>query len=91
MQEVNVPTMDISNVYVYDVYTVQTRRLPYCGDPTWVSFDWYGLTLIPTLISNNMLGKVWDEITYPFPNINCATVEVWEWISNFKPLKFGNG
>ena len=27
-----------------------------------------------------------DEITYPFPNFNGATVEVWEWISNFIPL-----
>ena len=26
---------------------------------------------------------MWDEITYPFPNVNDATVEVWEWISNF--------
>ena len=24
-----------------------------------------------------------DEITYPFPNFNGCTVEVWEWISNF--------
>ena len=24
-----------------------------------------------------------DEITYPFPNINAATVEVWKWINNF--------
>ena len=24
-----------------------------------------------------------DEITYPFPNFNGATVEGWEWISNF--------
>ena len=29
--------------------------------------------------------KVWDEITYPFPNFNGATVEVWKWISNFIP------
>ena len=27
--------------------------------------------------------KVSDEITYPFPNINGETVEVWEGISNF--------
>ena len=27
--------------------------------------------------------KVWDEITYPFPNFNGAAVDVWEWISNF--------
>ena len=24
-----------------------------------------------------------DEITYPFPNCNGSTVEVWEWIINF--------
>ena len=29
-----------------------------------------------------MLGKVWDEITYPFLNFNGCTVEVKEWISN---------
>ena len=29
--------------------------------------------------------KVWGENTYPFPNFNGATVEVWEWISNFIP------
>ena len=29
-----------------------------------------------------MPNKVWDEITYPFPNFN-GTVEVWEWVSNF--------
>ena len=28
-----------------------------------------------------MPNKVWDEITYPFPNISGAAVEVWEWIS----------
>ena len=26
---------------------------------------------------------MYDEITYPFPNFNGATVEVLEWISNF--------
>ena len=34
------------------------------------------LTLIPAWISNYMLSKVWDEITYPFLKINGATVEV---------------
>ena len=33
----------------------------------------------------HMPSKVWDEITYPFPNFNVATVEVWEWINNFIP------
>ena len=26
---------------------------------------------------------MWDEITYPFPNFNGATVEVCEWMTNF--------
>ena len=33
-----------------------------------------------------MSSKVWDEITYPFPNFNGAAVEVWEWKSNFMSL-----
>ena len=32
-----------------------------------------------------MLNNMWDEITYPFPNISGWTVEVWEWISNLIP------
>ena len=28
---------------------------------------------------------MWNEITYPFPNFNGATVYVWEWISNVLP------
>ena len=46
-------------------------------------FQEHGLTLIPTRISNDTHIKVGDEITYPFPNVNGGTVEVWEWISNF--------
>ena len=45
----------------------------------------HGLTLIPVWISNYIHHKVWDEITYPFPNFNGAAVEVWEWLSNFIP------
>ena len=38
--------------------------------------------------SNNPLHyfidyKVWDEITYPSPNFNGCTVDVWKWIINF--------
>ena len=33
-----------------------------------------------------MPRKVWDEITYPFPNVNGSTVEFYEWISNFPAL-----
>ena len=31
---------------------------------------------------HGLLSKVWDEITYLFPNFNGATVEVWEEINN---------
>ena len=36
----------------------------------------HGLTLIPSWIGNHMPSKVWDEITYPF--------------SNLESLNFGN-
>ena len=45
---------------------------------------WFNFTNL-AWVSNHMPGKVWDEITYPFPNFNGATVEVWEWISSFIP------
>ena len=48
----------------------------------------YGF-LILAWICNHMPCKVWDEITYPFPNFNSCTVEVWEWISNFISLYNG--
>ena len=49
----------------------------------WHQWHFYkhGLTLIPAWISNHMTSKVWDE----FPNVNSATVQVWEWISHFTP------
>ena len=43
---------------------------------TWMNFN-------PAWMNNHMLSKVWDEITYPFPNFNGCTVVVWEWIRNF--------
>ena len=42
----------------------------------------HSLTLITAWISNHMLNKVWDEITYPSSNCNSCTFEVWEWICN---------
>ena len=36
---------------------------------------------MPARISYYVHYKMWGEITYPFPNVNCATVEVWEWIA----------
>ena len=46
-------------------------------------FYWHGLNLIQTWIINHMSGKVLDEITYPFPNFDGETIEVWEWICSF--------
>ena len=39
-------------------------------------FYWYCLTVIPRRVTNYMPSKVWDEMTYPFPNFN--TIEFWE-------------
>ena len=50
---------------------------------SWGPFYWHGL--ISAWISNHMPSEVWDEITYPFPNLNGCTFEVWKWISNFIP------
>ena len=40
--------------------------------------------------SNHMSSKVLNEISYPIPNFNGYSVEVWELISNFIP-HFCNG
>ena len=47
----------------------------------------HGLTLIPAWISIHMPGKVWNEISYTFPNFNSCPVEVWEWIRE-REIKF---
>ena len=52
---------------------------------TWGPLDKYGSTLILAWIINHMPNKVWYEITFPFQNFNGATVDIWEWISNFIP------
>ena len=43
------------------------------------------LTLILAWISNHMPGEMWEEITLAFPNLNGATIEVWERLSYFIP------
>ena len=52
---------------------------------SWGAIYQHGLILITAWISNYIHYKVWDEIIYPFPNFNGATVEVWEWINDFIP------
>ena len=41
------------------------------------------IILILAWINNLIYYKLWDEITYPFPNFNGETVGVWKWINNF--------
>ena len=43
----------------------------------WIPFYQHGY-LIPAWISHYIHYKVWDEITYPFPNFSGAAIEVWE-------------
>ena len=43
----------------------------------------------PAWINHYICYKVGDEITYPTPNFNGATTEVWEWTSNFIPYFTG--
>ena len=43
------------------------------------------LIILQAWISNYIHYEIYDEIAYLFPNFNAATVEVWEWISNFIP------
>ena len=56
----------------------------------WGPFHQRGLTLIPAWITDHIHYKVWDEIAYPFPNFNGATVEVCKWISYFIPHFIGH-
>ena len=44
------------------------------------------LTSIPAWMSKGIHYKGWDYITYPFPNFNGTTVEIWEWISNISHI-----
>ena len=46
---------------------------------------WFNLNLAWT--NNHILCKMWEEITYLYPNFN----SVWEWISNFIQHFIGHG
>ena len=46
---------------------------------------WHGLILIPAWVSDYIHYKVRVEVTYSFPNLNGAIVEVWEYMNYFIP------
>ena len=57
-------------------------------DPFYLHVDFlYELALIPLALINHLIpNKVWDEITYLFPNFKGSTVDV---SSTAAPLNFG--
>ena len=61
---------------IFYVIIITSRR----PGATFTKMD-YRLT--PAWISDEMPSKVWDAITYPLPNLNSCTFEVWEGIENF--------
>ena len=68
--------LDLISTTVADVQPKQGAKVSTALVLTWGPFYQYGLTLIPACVSNYIHHKVWDEITYPFPNFNGCTVEV---------------
>ena len=63
-----------------DIYIREVSNSKPCGHS-----NWHGSTLIPAWISSDIQYNVWGGITYPFPNFNGYTVEVWEWMNKFIP------
>ena len=46
---------------------------------------------MPAWINNYIHYNLWGEIIfYSFPNVNGATLELWEWIGNFIPYLTGH-
>ena len=50
-----------------------------------VHIVYYAMWGVYVMLFNYVNYKMWNEITYPFPNFNGGTVEVWEWISDIIP------
>ena len=48
------------------------------NDATKGLFSWHDITLIVAKVNSYIHYKILDEIIYPFPNFDGATVEVWE-------------
>ena len=61
---------------------VSSPRNPYSNRGPFL-LTWINLNAIMYKFLHPLL--VWDEITYPFPNFNDCTVEVWEWINDLIP------
>ena len=80
----------ISNIFPLNIFEYQPKNetynlFLYLWHIICAPFHKHILTLIQVWINNYNHFKVWGEFFYPFPNFNGATVEVWEWISDFIP------
>ena len=51
----------------------------------WTCYKLPGTPLLTWWVSNHMPSKVGNEIICPFLSSNGATIEGWEWMSNFIP------
>ena len=69
----------------YCKYPCIWKILCVCFILSWGPFHQHELTSISAWISHYMPNKVCDEVTYPFPNFNGCSIEVWELINNFIP------
>ena len=67
-------------IFIITIYSKRNRPL---------LLTWFTLTLILAWLRNYTNNKVLNKITYPFPNFNGATVDVWEWICTF--IKYSTG
>ena len=69
-------------------YLVSFNSIPVYANQLWSFYQWdlfcqMESTIIISWMSNYIHYKVWDEVTYSFPNFSGAAVEVWDWKRNF--------
>ena len=77
----NIPDIEMKVLIV--LKSLENRGRDWLSNSTPVApFTNMAQFFIPAWVSNHMPNKLWDEITYPFPNFNSATIKDWEWISN---------
>ena len=67
-----------------NMFVIVQELLRLC-QATWGPFNLHGSILILAWISNHNHYQVWTEITYPFPDVNGAIIEAWEWMGYFMP------
>ena len=78
-----VSCVECSVIINYRVPEITVTELLYNTVPVTPLLTWFNFN--PRMDKDHTPGKVWDKITYPFPNFNGAIFEVWEWTNNFMP------